>query len=71
MVDARQHDLEVLGVVELAVLVGIEEFDEIVAICFTSLGKTVLSQKIQEIEWSHEAVLVSVEPLKAAIGLEI
>ena len=71
MVQAGQHYLQVLGVVQFSILVGIEEFDKVVTISFTRICKAIFSQKVEKIERHHVAILIPIKPLKAAIGLKV
>ena len=68
---AREEHLEELGVGESAVIVRVEEFDELVAFSFTSVVVSVVSEEINKFARSDVAVSVSVDALEGSVGLEL
>jgi hypothetical protein len=72
-VRARQHDLEELRVGELAELLGVEELDEVITVCFARdlVAAAVLSEEVEEVERLHVAVLVAVEATERRVRLEV
>ena len=71
MIHAREDDLQILRVAELAILVCVEELNEIVAVRFAGVCHSVFAQEIEEVEWSHETILVPIQPLETTIWLKI
>ena len=71
MIQTRENNLQILRIVQLSILIGVKKLDEIVTVGLRNIGKSILTEEVQEVGWGDEAIFITIKTLKAAIWFEV